>query len=66
MDLEIAEKSNVTWLQALDRQNERGNTIQLPSGQPYGLAATSSTIVMQRLPMLDWPVNLFDDAKSHH
>lgn len=66
MDIEIAEKSNVAWLQMLDRHADGSSTIWLPSGRVCDVAATSSDIVMSRLPMLDWPVNLFDDMKSYH
>lgn len=66
MEMEIAEKTDVSWLQMLHRRADGMNTICLPSSRPYSVAGTASAIVLQAVPILDWPVNLFDDAKSYH
>lgn len=38
----------------------------LPADRSQKPVAMSSSIILQPLPMLNWPANLFDDVQAYH
>ncbi len=61
MNMQLSRLANVSWLQFADRQALAIRMVSQPSRRQDVRMDRPSGLALERLPALDWPVDLFAD-----